>query len=81
MNKEAKTKILILAIGLTIIIGLALAAMWFAPQPAMAGTVQIHNVFIDLNNDGLPDLLLSGEALINSGPLSVPTPIPGLPTQ
>jgi predicted nicotinamide N-methyase len=36
----------------------------------------IHNQFIDLNGDGKLDLLLSGEAIYNTTPLSDTMPLP-----
>ncbi len=44
------------------------ATLAYRPGPALA-TTHLERVFVDLNGDGAPDLLLSGEVIYN-GPLA-----------
>ena len=43
----------------------------YFPDTAME-KVSVENVFIDVNNDGMVDLLLSGEVILNNGTANFP---------
>ena len=53
---------------LCLIVGGAIAlgiGYWYLAIPAN----HVENVFVDINGDSLPDLLVSGEVVYNKGPL------------
>ncbi len=58
------------AVIVALLIGAALGTFILAPQPAMAQHVE--RIFLDVNNDGKTDLLLSGEVIFNAVPLATP---------
>ena len=76
MNDIIKSKklwaVLAVAIMAALIVGAA-AGFYAAPQPG--GVQSIHNLFVDLNADGNPDLLLAGSVLWNVPLVLTLTPV------
>jgi hypothetical protein len=53
-----------------------LAGLWIAGSSApVLPTQHISGLFLDVNGDGLPDYIWSGEVIFNPGPLSPTQPI------
>jgi hypothetical protein len=79
---EKFSKLILIALAVVVILGLALAALWVTGQSPDVNPVQVQSVFLDINQDGNTDLLVKGWVIFNSPfELPQPTPLPGLPTQ
>jgi len=71
--------ILIFAFLLCLLGVVGLAGYQAGKAASTSGAVAVENIFVDLNGDGRPDLLLAGQAVLNVGgplsPTSQPKPV------
>lgn len=65
MNKTAKTLLIVFVVLVIATIGIFTEV--YLPSITKQETVKIHNLFIDVNNDGRPDLIVSGEVILDKG--------------
>jgi hypothetical protein len=64
--------LLVFALALAVAIG---AVGMAATKPALqSGAVEVRNVFVDVNSDGWPDLIVAGDIIFNVPFLGIPTP-------
>jgi hypothetical protein len=61
--------LLILAFALCLLAVVGLAGYQAGKGATTTGAVNVSNLFVDLNNDGRPDLLIEGAAILNEAPL------------
>lgn len=66
MDKTAKVAIVLVVVGLIIFA----AGTYFQLFATEVNTVIVENLFVDVDNDGDLDLLVSGEVVINDPPLT-----------
>jgi hypothetical protein len=60
---------------IVILFGVAMTLALFYSLNGCAPSIektQVQNVFVDVNGDGMQDLLLSGEVIINTGSANFP---------
>jgi hypothetical protein len=77
---EPRSYVFTIVIAITILcIGIVIGAVaytgvstWFTP----VNTIHLTNLFVDINGDGVVDMIVSGEAILNSPFVQTPLPLP-----
>jgi biopolymer transport protein ExbD len=67
MNKTAKTLLIVFVVLIIAMIGIFTEVYLPSITNAKQETTSIHNLFLDVNNDGQPDLIVSGQVILNKG--------------
>jgi len=63
-----KTTRVLIALGILCVVIIAIGSGYFLLVTTEVSTVMVENIFVDIDNDGDLDLLVSGEVVINEPP-------------
>jgi len=69
-----KTTRVLIALGILSLVIVAIGSGYFLLGTTEVSTVMVKNVFVDIDNDGDLDLLVSGEVVINEPPFEEVSP-------
>ena len=75
-KKKSKLKNWLVIVCVLIVVAALIGSYVFGRNSATLPVTHITNVFVDVNGDGRPDLILNADIILNNGQSSFPTSQP-----